>query len=194
MIDFSPCRTGQSWGAGEEENLPHHHQGLPTVLCSRVSNQAGDQSDGARGRDSVQPERPIGPGFLPWGGINQEDKSWTAGEMPVVFIYFCRSPNEQNTLKPIPRCPFPPRPSRYLTTLWRKSLVTGQPSAPSLPWSPEGGSSTSPSPWRSQSHPSQGRGLPTATKETVLHVSGCSVALQVCVVILFYLCEVQFVL
>lgn len=81
-LDVSPCRTGQSRGAGEEENLPHHHQGLPTILCSCVTNPTGDQPNGAGGRDPLQSERPVGSGFLSRGGVNQEDQSWTAGETP----------------------------------------------------------------------------------------------------------------
>lgn len=175
MIDFSPCRAGQPERAGEKENLPHHHQGLPTILCCGVANQTGDQSDGAGGRDFVQPERPIGPGFLPWGGVNQEDQSWTAGEPAVVFVY--PSQNQQTQTR---RCLWSFRPSRFLTTPSRKSSATERPSAPSLPWSPEEGSFTSPSPWRSRSRLSQGRGLATATRETVLPVCASSAASQVC--------------
>lgn len=81
-LDSPPCRAGQSWGAGEEADLPHHHQGFPTILCGGVANPTGDQPNGAGGRDPLQSERPVGSGFLPRGGVNQEDQSGTAGETP----------------------------------------------------------------------------------------------------------------
>lgn len=80
-------RAGQSRGAGEEENLPHHHQGLSAILCRCVTNPPGDQSDGPGGRNPLQPERPVGSGFLPRGGANQEDQSWAAGERKDAHIY-----------------------------------------------------------------------------------------------------------
>lgn len=62
---FLLCRTGESRGTGEEEDLPYHHQGLPTIFRRRVSDPAGDESDGTRRRDSLQPQRPVSSGLLP---------------------------------------------------------------------------------------------------------------------------------
>lgn len=80
------------------------------------------------------------------------------------------------------------RPSQYPKTLWRRWSGTGRPSVQLLRWSPEEGSSTNPSPWRSRSRPFQGRGLPMATRETALPASASSAALQVCTQTLYYFC------
>lgn len=92
---FIPCRTGQSQRAGEEENLPHYHQGFPAILCSSVSYQTRDAPDGTRGRDSVQSQRPIGSGFLSRGSTNQENQGWIAGEFErckhLLFQFNCKS-------------------------------------------------------------------------------------------------------
>lgn len=96
---FSPCRTGQSRGAGGQEDLPHHHQGLPTILRRGVPNPPGDQPDGPGGRNPLQSERPVGPGVLSRGGVNQEDQSWAAGERRDAPVYV-KKKKKKNNFKP----------------------------------------------------------------------------------------------
>lgn len=106
-LDSPPCRAGQSWGAGEEADLPHHHQGFPTILCGGVANPTGDQPNGAGGRDPLQSERPVGSGFLPRGGVNQEDQSGTAGETPDARNYVKKTKKNKNLSTPLQAQPVP---------------------------------------------------------------------------------------
>lgn len=78
----------------------------------------------------------------------------------------------------IPPFPLTFRLSPSQMTWWGISSATGPPSALSLPWSPGGGSSTSPLPWRSLYRPDRQRATPLDPGETPPPACASSAASQ----------------
>lgn len=93
--------------------------------------------------------------------------------------YFSKFNRQTNITALFLRLPvFVFRPSLCQMTWWERCLGTEPPSAPSSPWSPGGGSSTSRSRWRSLFLLDRQKAIPAATEATLHPACVCSAASQ----------------
>lgn len=94
---ISCLSAGQSGRPGKETHLPHHHPWLPTVLCSSVSHQTGQQSDWPRGWSAEQHSGITGASCLPRGRAHQAHPCRPTGmsgkdaDDPVGVYYHCEN-------------------------------------------------------------------------------------------------------
>lgn len=86
LFCLSTWHTRRAW---EETYLPHHHSWFPSVLCSGVPNQTGQQPYWTWGRCAEQHCCTTSAGSLPRRGFNQTNSCWPPGTMKQLEGYIC---------------------------------------------------------------------------------------------------------